>query len=242
MRAVFLHAFGADRLTWAGTMPAVRGVDAAFPDLPGHGNSVADLGDGSLGDMASRLMPGIATGPPSWLVGHSLGGGLALKLAAEAPNRVLGLVLLAPIGLGRGLVYDSIAAYSGLRNKDDMRRFLEGLVMRTDLIAPLFVDNALEQLERDGARDALARIAAQLPAMEAELCALLPQVAESGLDITVIWGGEDRVARPDPERIGKLGALVEFPGAGHIVHVEARKQVNALLADKFAGGSGRTAA
>ena len=103
MQAVFLHAFGADRLTWAGTMPAVRGIDAVFPDLPGHGNSVADLGDGSLGDMASRLMACIATGPPAWLVGHSLGGGLALKLAAEAPNRLLGLVLMAPIGLGRGL-------------------------------------------------------------------------------------------------------------------------------------------
>ena len=123
-----------------------------------------------------------------------------------------------------------------------MRRFLEGLVVKTDVIAQLFVDNALEQLERDGARDALARIAAQLPAMEAELCALLPAVAETGLDITVIWGTEDRVARPDPERIGKLGNLVEFPGAGHIVHVEARKQVNALLADKFAGGRGNAAA
>ncbi|MDE0002672.1 MAG: alpha/beta fold hydrolase, partial [Rhodospirillaceae bacterium] len=111
MQAVFLHAFGADRLTWAGTMPAVRGIDAAFPDLPGHGNSVADLGDGSLGDMASRLMPRIATGPPAWLVGHSLGGGLALKLAADAPNRLLGLVLLAPIGLGRKLDHVSVATY-----------------------------------------------------------------------------------------------------------------------------------
>ena len=187
-------------------------------------------------------MPRIAEGPPAWLVGHSLGGGLALKLAAEAPNRLLGLVLLAPIGLGRSLDHGSIATYPGLRSQDDMRRFLEGLVVKPDLIAPLFVENALEQLGRDGARDALTKIAGQLPSIEAKLRPLLPKVAESGLDITVIWGAEDRVARPDPERIGKLGDLVEFPGVGHIVHVEARKQVNALLADKFAGGRGKTAA
>ena len=236
MRAIFLHAFGASRLTWAGTVSAIRGVDAIAPDLPGHGNSIGDLGDGSLEDLASRLTARIEDGPPAWLVGHSLGGGLALKLAAETPERFRGLVLLAPIGLGRGLDRIPLTSYSGLQDKDEMRRFLEGLVANKGLIGPLFIDTALEHLERDGARDALARIANQFPTMKTEISSLLPRVADCGLDITVIWGTEDNIASPDLERIEKLGTLVVLPGIGHIPHVEAQKQVNALLANKMAGG------
>ena len=238
MRAVFLHGFAADRLTWVGTTPAIPGIDAITPDLPGHGKSISDLGDGSLEDLASRLIARIKRGPPVWLVGHSLGGGLALKLAAEMPELFRGLVLLAPIGLGRRLGIVPLKEYSELRDKDEMRRFLEPLVANEGVIAPMVVDNALRQLERDGARDALAKIADQLPTIDAELCALLPRVAERGLDITVIWGTEDNVASPDRERIEKLGTLVELPGIGHIAHVEAQKQVNTLLADKIAGGTG----
>ena len=238
MRAVFLHGFAADRLTWVGTTPAIPGIDAVTPDLPGHGNSIGDLGDGSLEDLASRLIAGIKCDPPVWLIGHSLGGGLALKLAAEMPELFRGLVLLAPIGLGRRLGIVPLREYSNLRDEDEMRRFLEPLVAKKGVIAPMVVDNALRQLERDGARDALAKIADQLPTIDSELCALLPRVAECGLDITVIWGTEDNVASPDQERIEKLGTLVELPGIGHIAHVEAQKQVNTLLADKIAGGTG----
>lgn len=238
MRVVFLHGFAADRLTWVGTTPAIPGIDAVTPDLPGHGNSISDLGDGSLEDLASRLIARIKCGPPAWLVGHSLGGGLALKLAAEMPELFRGLVLLAPIGLGRRLGIVPLREYPDLRDKDEMCRFLEPLVAEKGVIAPMIVDNALRQLGREGARDALAKIADQLPTIDAELCALLPKVAECGLDITVIWGTEDNVASPDQERIEKLGTLVELPGIGHIAHVEARDQVNALLADKIAGGTG----
>ncbi len=238
MRAVFLHGFASDRLTWVGTTPAIPGVDAVTPDLPGHGKSIGDLGDGSLEDLASRLIDGIKCGPPAWLVGHSLGGGLALKLAAEMPELFRGLVLLAPIGLGRRLGIVPLREYSDLRDRDEMRRFLEPLVAKKDVIAPMVVDNALRQLERDGARDALAKIADQLPTIDAELRALLPRVAECGLDITVIWGTEDNVASPVQERIEKLGTLVDLPGIGHIAHVEAQKQVNTLLAGKIAGGTG----
>ncbi len=233
-RTVFLHGFGADRLTWAGTTPAIRGIDAVTPDLPGHGNAIGNLGDGSLEDMASRLMAGLGEGSPAWLVGHSLGGGLALRLAARAPQRFRGLVLLAPMGLGRGFDHESLARYSAIRDRQEMRTFLEGLVARKGVVSQAFVDTAFGQLERHGARAALARIAGRLPVIEAELPGVLPEVAESGLDITVIWGSEDHIAGPDRDRIKTLGTLVELAGVGHIAHVEARKRVNALLADRLA--------
>ncbi|MCY3994884.1 MAG: alpha/beta fold hydrolase [Rhodobacter sp.] len=234
-RTIFLHGFGADRLTWTGTAPAIGGIDAVTPDLPGHGNAIGDLGDGSLEDMASRLMADFGEGPPAWLVGHSLGGGLALRLAARAPQRFRGLVLLAPMGLGRDFDYEALVKYSGISDRHEMRMFLEGLVARKGVVAQAFVDTAFGHLERHGARAALARIANRLPTMEAELYGALPDVAESGLDITVIWGAEDHITSPHRDRIRTLGTLVELAGTGHIAHVEARKQVNALLADRLAG-------
>ena len=73
------------------------------PDLLGHGDSAKPRGDYSLGANASLLRDFmLALGHErATIVGHSLGGGIAMQMAYQFPERVERLVLVASGGLGR---------------------------------------------------------------------------------------------------------------------------------------------
>ena len=72
------------------------------PDFPGHGESEPGGGDYSLGSLASGLRDlMIALGHDrATLVGHSLGGGVALQFTYQFPEMVERLVLVSSGGLG----------------------------------------------------------------------------------------------------------------------------------------------
>lgn len=232
-RAILLHAFAADRLTWAGTVPALSGVKAETPDLPGHGTALAAVGDGSLEALSSPVGEVLTAGDPAWLVGHSLGGAVALRLAAEHAGHVKGLVLIAPLGLGTGVDFAALNAVSGIADAAEMQGFLERLVAHPALIQPVFADYALQQLNRPGARDAMARISTALPDYIAEVHGHAEAVRSAGLPVTVVWGEKDAIAQPDRARIEALGDYVEIEGAGHIPHVEAAKVLNRFLKERL---------
>ena len=101
---VLLHGFGVESMLYAQTLARLTrlGFRVVAIDVPGHGRSdgVGPLPvlsdyvrriDGALRVLRARHIG------PAIIVGHSLGGRLALELAAADPSRVLGLVLLAPI-------------------------------------------------------------------------------------------------------------------------------------------------
>jgi len=72
------------------------------PDLPGHGGSGPAAGDYSLGALAAGLRDLlIALGHErATLVGHSLGGGIAMQFAYQFPEMTERLVLVSSGGLG----------------------------------------------------------------------------------------------------------------------------------------------
>jgi pimeloyl-ACP methyl ester carboxylesterase len=73
------------------------------PDLVGHGDSATPRGDYSLGAHAAvirDLLTAIDVGPAT-IVGHSLGGGVAMQFFWQFPQRVERLVLVSSGGLGR---------------------------------------------------------------------------------------------------------------------------------------------
>lgn len=93
---VLLHEGVADRRSWHGVAPklAERAVVVAY-DRRGHGESAPMSSQFThLDDLVSVLDQAVTD--PAWLVGSSAGGGLALDLALTRPERVAGLVLLAP--------------------------------------------------------------------------------------------------------------------------------------------------
>jgi pimeloyl-ACP methyl ester carboxylesterase len=100
------HGWGACVYSWSGTLPvlAAAGYRAIAVDLRGHGRS--DERDPSssytTAAMTAQLAAIIATlgiDRPV-LAGHSMSGRIALQYALDGPDRVRGLALLAPIGVG----------------------------------------------------------------------------------------------------------------------------------------------
>ena len=101
---VLLHGGGLDSalLTWEPTWSALTRLGAVVAaDLPGFGGSPLGTTVPTLAGYRDWLMAFLdaAELPRAVLVGLSLGGGIALRTAIDAPERVDGLVLCAPYGV-----------------------------------------------------------------------------------------------------------------------------------------------
>lgn len=92
---VFLHAGVADRRSWYELTEQLDGREMVAYDRRGFGESPVPSGRFShLEDLVAVL--GELTSEPAWLVGSSIGGGLAIDAALAAPDTVAGIVLFAP--------------------------------------------------------------------------------------------------------------------------------------------------
>ena len=101
---VLIHGITSDSRTWRRVMPYLaRRFTVIAPDLLGHGGSDKPRGDYSLGAHASSvrdLLVALGHDRASF-VGHSLGGGIAMQLSYQFPERCERLALVDSGGLGR---------------------------------------------------------------------------------------------------------------------------------------------
>jgi len=101
---VLLHGIAASSATWEEVIPRLAGHHAVIaPDLLGHGKSAKPPGDYSMGAYANLVRDLLeALGHDRCtIVGHSLGGGVAMQFVYQFPERCERLVLVAAGGLGR---------------------------------------------------------------------------------------------------------------------------------------------
>ena len=101
---LLVHGMAGSMETWNQVMPTLaRDFTVVAPDLPGHGASEKLVGDFSLGAFASSLRDLLlALGHErATVIGQSLGGGVAMQLAYQYPERCERLVLVGSGGLGR---------------------------------------------------------------------------------------------------------------------------------------------
>ena len=266
--AVVLPGISAD---WRGLAPQIRalrslGFTVHVVDLPGFALRPAlkasDANVMQLADYVARVLTQLAI-PPALVLGHSLGGGVAMNLAIRRPDLVRGLVLIAPVGLGVSLhwIYKlycvpllgrALLRPSVLR-ASSIRRFLVGSGRRDDarFIAKL-VRHGLRARPR--ALSARAIIWANQPRRWNKARALLPggeqrviridgRLAElRKIPTLVLWGDEDRVISATDARRCKELPLAQVRiahGVGHSLPLEVAAWANDHIA-KFVEGLSTT--
>src|SRR3954463_7302710 len=103
---VLIHGIAGTNAVWEDLFPELA-VDHTViaPDLPGHGESGASAGDYSLGAMAATVRDLLlALGHDrATVIGHSLGGGVAMQFSYLFPEYPERLVLISSGGLGRSV-------------------------------------------------------------------------------------------------------------------------------------------
>jgi pimeloyl-ACP methyl ester carboxylesterase len=101
---VMIHGIAGSSGTWVPVMPLLaEHYTVIAPDLLGHGESAKPRGDYSLGAYASgiRDLLGVLGHERATIVGHSLGGGIAMQFAYQFPQMAERLVLVCSGGLGK---------------------------------------------------------------------------------------------------------------------------------------------
>lgn len=223
---LLIHGFGADRYGWAATAPALFDVATVWAvDLPAHGAADHAVGAGDVASLAGAVAPHLAEiGGPAVVVGHSLGGAVALNLAHMVPQYLRHLVLLSPAGLGGGLDHGYLHAFAQLQSPDQTRDWLHRLVAQKRFIAPAMAAHVLTSLQDPARRAALAQIAAQLEQAP-------PPAVPRHLPVDMIWGQADQI-NPPPQDSADHAAharITQLPDIGHLPQIEAASRVNALI-------------
>jgi pimeloyl-ACP methyl ester carboxylesterase len=110
---VLIHGLGGSPDDWSAQIPALEGVRAILPDLRGFARSSDAPGPYSMERFAEDVVALLdeLELPAVDLVGHSMGGAIALQIALDHPGRVRRLMLVNSLadfrlhGIGRWVEY-----------------------------------------------------------------------------------------------------------------------------------------
>jgi pimeloyl-ACP methyl ester carboxylesterase len=237
---VFLHGFGASRFTWRYWRPALAArYRLHLVDLKGFGTAARPRDDAyAPRDLAAEVMAWIqGKGLEDWaLVGHSMGGGIALHLtlalraegrpgpvalvllgAAAYPQNVPDLISLAARPLVGSLAVTVIPA------RTLVRWGLQASYSPGRPIPEEAVAGYTAGLKGRRGKWAMRKVAARIdPGDLAGIATHYPEIAQPTL---LLWGSEDRIVPPwVGERLhGELprSALHVFEGCGHVIPEES---------------------
>jgi len=198
---VLLHGIGADHGEWALTLPLfARGRRVVAMDLLGHGRSDKPAGPGVeyrirlLADAVVDAIEALPDRPDRVdLLGHSLGGAVALDLVRRYPRLVRRLVLVDTAGQPVGETIDVLAASLPFvpGSYADARRLLATSVNSRFLGHPLVALAATLYKGRRKNRPQLMKLVASMAAGED---AVKPRdLARLPHETLVVWGDRDRI-------------------------------------------------
>ncbi len=234
---VLIHGIGDSSKTWFPVLPGLaRRHRVIAPDLLGHGASDKPRHDYSVGGYANgvRDLLSVLGIDRATVIGHSLGGAVAMQFAYQYPERTERLVLVATGGVGRQVTPLLRAAslpgaeflLSGL-NLPGMRgaiglltRGFQSLNTRLGTEAPEVLRVIDEALPAGDARAAFIRTLRCAVDWRGQMGTLMDRTyLAQGMPTLLVWGDQDPIL---PARHAGLahvampGSRLEiFPHAGH---------------------------
>jgi pimeloyl-ACP methyl ester carboxylesterase len=194
---LFLHGWGMTPQTYAASLTLLTkgGMRVIAPCLPGFGGSdgpaLRAIDMPGYAHRVGRLLDVLGVEKPVFVAGHSFGGGVAIQLATDRPERVRSLTLLNSVGGAPG-------QRTGLVDASWLRWML-GTVS--------------ELSPRDIARSAPGMLRAFLPnavrkpitmaltaklAVTADLADEAAKLVAGGLPVLFVWGDQDKLILPGP--------------------------------------------
>lgn len=229
---VLVHGFAVDAYGWAALDPFLPGDRRRLAiELPGHGRSPRRH-IGSFRVLARRLVEAFDSLDleRAHLVGHSLGGALALAIADLRPKSVASLALIAPAGLGPQIDGRTLAGITHATRSESLAPWLKRLTADPDAISWDFVKAAM-----------LARSNPAMRAAQADMLETLFPDATQSFDLTaalcrleapakIVWGRRDRIL-PWRHALAAPGhvALHLMRDVGHMPQIEAPAALGRLL-------------
>lgn len=235
---VLLHGFGGDLGTWLFTLPALAGRHRVHAlDLPGHGGSAKSVAPGDLDSLVGTLLGFLAAHriDRAHLVGHSMGGLVAMAAALRDPARVASLSLIATAGFGAEINACYLDGLAGAVGRRDLTPVLRLLFGSPAAVTRRLVDDVLAYKRLDGVDAALRLLSRELFPGGRQRHVLVEEAARLGLPTLVVWGDRDLVIPPaHASRAPAHARVTVLAGAGHSPHLERPNDVNRLLADFLA--------
>lgn len=244
---VLVHGRASNHQTWEPTLPYLEGYRVVMVDLPGHGDAPApeeaaayalDAQRASLEETLADLRR------PFAMVGHSMGGFVALRFALENPGRLSALVLAATA---------AASPYRGGRNAKAREVVLEQARIAHEegmdaLCAYLEAREMLYPTQRERLMKMKPHAYHGVVHGNVEMEDLDPRLPSLRVPTMVVCGLDDAIFEPECRRLheripGARGVFLQ--GAGHSPHREAAPEFGAALVDflgEYAGAPGRAGA
>lgn len=252
---LLVHGITSSAATWRwAARRLAQGHTVIAPDLPGHGESDNPPGDYSLGAYAATLRDLLALldVPRATVVGHSLGGGIALQTAYLFPELIERLVLVSSGGLGTDvhpllraatlpgseLVLPVLTAPRVLATGDAVGRGLNRMGLRLPRqVAEIW--QGLRHLQAPAAREAFVRTARAVIGPAGQTVSALNRLyLAEAVPTLLVWGEADRVI---PAAHGRAAAelmpgsrLELFERSGHFPHQDEPQRFARVLSEFIA--------
>lgn len=242
---VMLHGGGPGASAWSNFGSALPTFAASFRtllvDQPGFGGSDKPPVVGNYyrhsAEYVVQLLDELGI-ERVHLLGNSLGGGTAMRLALSHPDRVGRLVLMGPGGLSLNLFHADptegvkrLMDFSANPSREALRAFISTMVVNQALVTDELVEERFADATAPGAQEAMTSMGMSFWNPETAEDGMLWREAHQLRKHTLLtWGREDRVNPLDGAMVAlKLipkAQLHVFPNCGHWAQIEA--------ADEFA--------
>lgn len=245
---VFLHGSGTGvsaAANWWLTLPAIeKDVWAIAPDLIGFGATITapgvTYGIREWGAHTLRVLDALGI-DKTWLVGNSLGGWIALQLAIDHPDRVLGVISM---GTGGSAPTAAIKAHATPNTEfSALRRSFEGFVTNPEIVSVEMVTARQVVAEYEVSTGRLDQVIAARERDRAALSLDKEALAKLELPVLLIHGRADHVIPPswtwELVNVIPTADAVILQGCGHWSQIERADAFAQLLID-FVNGRWRS--